>query len=142
LIVKGLLPTMKKFIFIDDSPSDHFILKRILSKYQLEYDVMCTVNGADVINFLEMSNHDVASLPDIILVNLYMPDFDGWGFLDSVQSLYPYVPKPSRIYILSSSINPRDMGQAKQYSCVRSFIFKPITREILEKYIGEESSAM
>ena len=40
---------MKKLIFIDDSSLDHFILKRILNIYQLEYEVMCTANGAEVI---------------------------------------------------------------------------------------------
>jgi hypothetical protein len=30
---------MKRLIFIDDNPPDHFILKRILNKYQLAYEV-------------------------------------------------------------------------------------------------------
>jgi len=141
LIVKALLPTMKKLIFIDDSPLDHFILKRILNKYQLEYEVMCTANGAEVVSFLEQNKHDIDKLPDVILVDLYMPEFDGWNFLENVQHLYPGLVKPIRIYILSSSINPKDMEQSKQYSCVRAFIFKPITREVLEKHINEESSA-
>ncbi|HTD39873.1 MAG TPA: response regulator [Mucilaginibacter sp.] len=131
---------MKKLVFIDDSPMDHFILKRILSKYQLDYDVTCTTNGAEVVGFLERNMQDFANLPDVILLDLYMPGFDGWDFLDKVQHLYPHLAKPLRIYILSSSINPRDIEQAKQYACVRSFIFKPITREVLEKHINEESS--
>ena len=131
---------MKKLIFIDDSPLDQFILKRILSKYQLEYEVMCTANGAEVIGFLEQNKSDINKLPDFILVDLYMPGFNGWNFLNSVQHLYTKLAKPIRIYILSSSINPKDMEQAKVYSCVRSFIFKPITREVLEKHIKEESS--
>lgn len=132
---------MKKFIFIDDSPLDHFILKRILNKYQLEYDVMCTANGAEVIGFLEQNKNDITKLPDVILVDLYMPGFNGWNFLDNVQNLYTNLTKAIRIYILSSSINPQDIEQSKKYSCVRSFIFKPITKEVLEKHIDEESSA-
>ena len=131
---------MKKLVFIDDSPMDHFILKRILSKYQLDYDITCTTNGAEVVGFLERNMQDFANLPDVILLDLYMPGFDGWDFLDKVQHLYPHLAKPLRVYILSSSINPRDIEQAKQYSCVRSFIFKPITREVLEKLIDKETS--
>jgi CheY-like chemotaxis protein len=131
---------MKKLIFIDDSPTDHFILKRILSKYQLNYDVSCTTNGAEVIGFLERDQGDFNSLPDVILLDLYMPGFDGWDFLEKIQYLYPQLVRPLRIYILSSSINPRDVERSKQYTCVRSFIFKPITREVLEKYINKETS--
>lgn len=129
---------MKKLIFIDDSPLDHFILKRILNKYQLAYEVNCTANGKEVIEYLKKHKGDKNSLPDIILLDLYMPEFNGWAFLDKVQHVCPQLAKPLKIYILSSSINPKDMQQAKQYQCVKSFIFKPITKEVLEKLINEE----
>jgi CheY-like chemotaxis protein len=132
---------MNKLIFIDDSPMDHFILKRILSKYQLNYDVTCTSNATEVIGFLERNRGDFNSLPDVILLDLYMPGFDGWDFLEKIQYVYPHLARPLRIYIMSSSINPRDAERSKQYPCVRSFIFKPITREVLEKYIDEQTSA-
>jgi len=129
---------MKKLIFIDDSPLDHFILKRILNKYQLAYEVNCTSNGQEVIEYLEEHKGDKNSLPDIILLDLYMPEFNGWAFLDKVQHVYPKLVKPLKIYILSSSINPKDMQHTKQYKCVKSFIFKPITKEVLEKLVNEE----
>ena len=129
---------MKKLIFVDDSPLDHFILKRILTKYKLAYDVNCTANGEEVIEFLEQHKLDPDHLPDIILLDLYMPKFNGWDFLEKTQLVYSQLAKPLRIYILSSSINPRDIQHARQYPCVRSFIFKPITREVLEKLIKNE----
>lgn len=141
LTLRKYLVKMKKLVFIDDSPMDHFILKRILSKYQLNYDVTCTTNAAEVIGFLERNRGDLNSLPDVILLDLYMPGFDGWDFLEKIQYLYPQLIRPLKIYIMSSSINPRDVERSKQYACVRSFIFKPITREVLEKYIDEETSA-
>ena len=137
---KVLLPGMKKLIFIDDNPMDHFILKRILNKHQLEYEVMCTANAAEVISFLEQNKRDVDKLPDVILVDLYMPALNGWHFLSNMQRLCPDLVKSVRVYILSSSINPEDIEHAKQYSCVRSFIFKPITQDVLEKHIDEASS--
>ena len=133
---------MKKVIFIDDSPMDHFLLKKILSRYQLAYDVNCTTNGEEVVEFLEHNLRNSNTLPDVILLDLYMPGFDGWDFLEKVQYLYPHLAKPLRIYILSSSVDDRDVEQSKQYACVRSFIFKPITREVLEKHINEETSTV
>ncbi|HZX57209.1 MAG TPA: response regulator [Mucilaginibacter sp.] len=131
---------MKKLIFIDDSPLDHFILKRILYKYNLAYEVNCTDNGEEVIHFLEQNRLNKNSLPDIILLDLYMPQFDGWAFLEKVQQIYPHLSKSVRIYILSSSINPRDIQFSRQFACVQSFIFKPITREALERVVDEEVS--
>ena len=75
---------MKKLIFIDDSPLDHFILKRILFKYNLAYEISCTENGEEVIRFLEQNRLSKNVLPDIILLDLYMPQFDGWAFLETI----------------------------------------------------------
>ena len=133
---------MKKLIFVDDSPLDHFILKRILNKFQLAYEVNCTANGKEVIEFLEQHKSDPDSLPDIILLDLYMPEFDGWAFLDKAEHVCSRLVKPFKIYILTSSINPKDMQLAKQYAVVSAFIFKPITKEVLEKLINEEKASI
>jgi CheY-like chemotaxis protein len=127
---------MKKLIFIDDSPLDHFILKRILNKYKLAYDINCSTNGKEVLDFLDQNKFDKTILPDIILLDLYMPDFDGWAFLEKMRYIYPDVIKPFKIYIFSSTINPDDIARATLYPFVKSFIFKPITRETLEKLIN------
>ncbi|MGN6638529.1 MAG: response regulator [Mucilaginibacter sp.] len=131
---------MKKLIFIDDSPLDQFILKRILSRYKLTYEVKCTDDGEEVIAFLEENKDNSDILPDIILLDLYMPYFDGWKFLDNVDKIYEDLTRTLKIYVLSSSINPSDIKQATRYSFVRSFIFKPITKEMLEKLVDEQVS--
>lgn len=129
---------MKKLLFIDDSSLDHFILKKILTKYKLDYEVNCKDNGGEAMKFLEQNRANKDMLPDIILLDLYMPPFNGWLFLDKMLHLYPKIIKPFKIHILSSSINPQDIINAKKYPFVKSFIFKPITKEVLEKLISEE----
>ncbi|MBS1533411.1 MAG: response regulator [Bacteroidetes bacterium] len=131
---------MKKIIFIDDSPLDHFILKRILTKYQLDHEVNCTPNGEEVLGFLSKNRLNRSMLPDIVLLDLYMSDFDGWAFLEKMQYVYPHLSKPLKLHILSSSINPRDIQLAKQFQFVKSFIFKPITKEVLESLIDDDVS--
>jgi len=131
---------MNKIIFVDDSPLDHFILKRILTRYQLEYEVNCTPDGEEVLAFLLQNRLDKAALPDIILLDLYMPHLDGWAFLEKVQHIYPHLARPLKLYVLSSSINPRDIQWVKRFPFVESFIFKPITKEVLEGLIGDQVS--
>ncbi len=132
---------MKKLIFIDDSQLDHYILKRILHKYKLAYEVNCTADGEEVIRYLKQHKRNKNILPDVILLDLYMPQFDGWTFLEKVQELYQQLSKPIKIYILSASINPKDIDRAKNFPVVRSFVFKPITKNALEKLVDEEMTA-
>jgi len=131
---------MKKILFVDDSPLDHFILKRTLNKYHLDYEVNCTADGGEALEFLKRNRLNKLILPDIILLDLYMPQFDGWLFLEKLEEVYPYLSKPLKLYVLSSSINPRDIQWVKKFEFVQSFIFKPITKEALEKLVGEEVS--
>jgi len=129
---------MKKILFVDDSPLDHFILKRILNKYKLDYEVNCTADGEEVLEFLKENRLNKPVLPDVILLDLYMPQFDGWLFLEKMQQVYPHLSKPLKLYVLSSSINPRDIQWVTKFEFVQSFIFKPITKEVLERLVGDE----
>jgi len=131
---------MKKILFVDDSPLDHFILKRILNKFKLDFEVNCTADGEEVLEFLKQNRLNKLALPDIILLDLYMPKFDDWIFLEKMQQVYPHLSKPLKLYVLSSAINPRDILWVKKFEFVQSLIFKPITKELLENLVGEDAS--
>jgi CheY-like chemotaxis protein len=64
----------------------------------------------------------------LIFIDLNMPGFDGWDFLESYQKLQV----KSRIYILTSSINPRDIERSMDYKEVVKFLTKPLSVELLE----------
>ncbi len=88
---------------------------------------------------MEKHKDDHVDFPDVILIDSYITNFNGWECLDKIQQTSPTLAKSIKIYILSSFIDPEDIQRAKQYDCVKSFIFRPITKEILEKLINEET---
>jgi hypothetical protein len=59
-------------------------------------------------------------------------------------SLHNFGEDPIRmkkiIFVDDSPSNPRDILLAKHYPFVKSFIFKPITKEALESLIDDEVS--
>ncbi len=124
---------MNTLTYIDDSPLDQFILKRVLSRCGVACQVKCTDSSASVLSLLSRPRLRASQIPDVILVDIYMPGFNPWDFLDQVATLYPALPKPVKIYILSARKYPGDLERARVYSFVKAFMLKPITREILEK---------
>jgi CheY-like chemotaxis protein len=129
---------MNKLTYIDDCQLDHFILRKILSRYGLPLEVRCTGYGDNVLNQLMQQREEEYSLPDIILLDIaYTPAFDAWNFLDKVKAIYPLLAKPVEIYILSASKYPADVDRLKQYDFVKAFILKPITKEVLLKLIRQ-----
>jgi response regulator RpfG family c-di-GMP phosphodiesterase len=80
---------------------------------------------------LKENKNDRSNLPDIVLLDINMPQFNGWNVLDALESIYPTLSKQISLYIISASINPRDINKALSYELVKDFIAKPVTRDIL-----------
>ena len=133
---------MNKLTYIDDCQLDRFILQKILSKFGSQYEVKCTDTGNDVLNLLTQYEMGMSNLPDTILLDIYIPDFDAWAFLDRMERIYPTLMNPVEVYILSASSYGPDIERIKQYSCVKAFILKPITKEALQKLIRHKITPM
>jgi CheY-like chemotaxis protein len=123
---------MCKLVMIDDNPMEHLIMQRLFDRYHLFPHASHALGGQIIIDFLNENRTNTVELPDIIFLDLNMPGFSGWDFLEQFERLYLSFKKHIGIYILSSSICPEEKLRAKQYSFVRDFISKPIKKDRLE----------
>ena len=131
---------MNELIYLDDRQLDQFILRKVLSRYGSSCEVKCTDSCIGVLSLLSQRRLDADQIPDIILLDIYMTGFNAWDFLDKVKWLYPTLPKHVEIYILTASIYPADVERAKRYRFVKAFLPKPVTKEVVQKLIGERES--
>jgi CheY-like chemotaxis protein len=125
---------MKPFnstFIIDDDPIFVLLFKKIIQKSERFNLVKNFPDGQFAIEELLKINQDGTHLPDIIFLDLNMPNIDGWQFLDEIQK-YNFKEKLT-IYIVSSSIDSNEIERAKQYNCVKNFISKPISLDFLDK---------
>ena len=116
---------------IDDNPIEHLIMKKMFERFANFPDAIHSLDGRSIISFLKEHLKDTEALPDMILLDLHMPGYSGWEFLEDLKLLYPYLAKPVPVYVVSSSINPMDHVRASQFSFIKSFVVKPLSKEIL-----------
>lgn len=118
-------------LFIDDDPITLMLCKKVIEKTQFALHVDTLTNGKDALKYLnEIYEKGLKIYPDLIFLDLNMPIMDGWEFLDALSKTNLY-DSNLNIIILSSTIDPKDIEKAKNYSIVKNFISKPITAENL-----------
>jgi CheY-like chemotaxis protein len=128
---------MSKFdltYIIDDDPIFVIVLKKLLAKMNVFKEVKNLKNGLEALKDLNTVNEDKKKFPDVIFLDLNMPVLDGWQFLEELQKT-PYKDKLN-IYVVSSTIDNREIIKCENYESVKNFISKPTNSEDLNKALG------
>lgn len=126
---------MSRLIVLDDNQIELFIIKKMLMKYKVFEDTLYSSDGKNILKYLEVNKYKQNSLPELIFIDLDMPKLSGWHFLDRLKSLYPELRKPIWVYIITSSIDPRDIKRSDNYPFVKSYLIKPLTKEVIESIV-------
>jgi len=118
----------KRIYIIDDDPIYQLVTKKLIEKTNLFGETKSFGNGNEALHFFE----NTGDLPDVILLDIEMPEMDGWDFLDQLLQLEERFHKEVTIYVASSSIALEDKMKARQYPCVKDFLSKPMNLEKLK----------
>lgn len=122
---------MINLLMIDDDPIEHLIMQKMLDKFHLFPDASHSQDARLSMNLIESFYLSPQILPDVIFLDLNMPGFNGWDFLDSFELVYKRIEKPIDVYIISSSIDPKDQLLVDKYPFVKASIGKPVKLETL-----------
>ncbi len=119
-----------KVMVVDDEPDIVDLLLLMLDG--TDYDVITASGGNDC---LEKLKHDV---PDLILLDLIMPDLDGWGVLNSIRQDERLKSIP--VVILTAKQLTADVAQ-KKAPHITEYLVKPVTKEGLISVIEDITSS-
>ena len=120
---------------IDDDPIFVFGTKRIMQIANFCNGFLVFHNGKEAYDNLRAIILAGEKLPDLILLDLNMPIWDGWHFLDEFTQIP--IEKPVTLYIVTSSIDPEDTERAKSYEIVSNYLVKPIKMDDLKKIMAD-----
>ncbi len=128
------------FIVIDDDQINNMLCK---------YSIRQVNSGLETSTFLDpekgfeyITNNYSASterMPTVLLLDINMPTWSGWDFLEKFENLDGQIKSQIKVYMLSSSVDPKDMEKAKANPNVVDYIVKPLNRDIVVKIIDSHS---
>ncbi|HEY9047996.1 MAG TPA: response regulator [Ohtaekwangia sp.] len=125
---------------VDDDKVFQLTASRTIKAAQLTDKILQFENGEDALVFLKNHASDSETLPDYIFLDINMPYVDGWMFLEDYSLFKTKLSKPIEIYMVSSSIDPRDVDRARNNENVRQYIIKPVTREKFIELLGKAAA--
>lgn len=113
----------KKIVYIEDDIEMTYLIKMILERKG--YEIISTNNGLEGFDLVTKEK------PDLILLDLMMPEIDGWDLYHQIRSneLIKSIP----VVIISAKAQPIDKVLGLQIAKVDNYIAKPFKpQELIE----------
>lgn len=130
------------FIIIDDDPTNNTLCKINIRRVFENAEVLSFETALEGLTFLlQMNEGLVAGRKVALLVDINMPDIDGFHILDQLKKFPDSLMKYIHVFVVSSTIDNRDVEKAMSYDITKGFISKPLTIEkIAEMFAGQQDT--
>jgi DNA-binding NarL/FixJ family response regulator len=124
---------MKRFLLIDDDDIICIVHPAIIQQTFPDSSVEIIKSSSDAIEYLNEMAEMNAPYPDAVFLDINLPQMNGFDILAQLTVGAQEWLKNTKIYMLSSSIDERDMERVKENPLIHSFVGKPLTIEFLKE---------
>ncbi len=122
---------------VDDQDVDRYIVSRNAKKYCLAEEIVTKASANAALEYLAQCSSNPAELPQLIFLDINMPEINGFEFLEHYELLPESVKSNCIIMMLSTSLYPVDHELAIANKYVKRFLNKPLDKEKIELLLNE-----
>jgi CheY-like chemotaxis protein len=128
-------PPGRTIYIIDDDPIFQFSVKEMIKRVAPFIKPFVFDHGKAAMDYIKQIGNNYL-VPDIILLDINMPEMDGWAFLKNYFEIKGhYSIYSTSIYLVSGVLLEEAGLRAKQNNLVKDFILKPVTGDKLRAII-------
>ncbi len=120
-----MMQTNPVFLLIEDNLIDQLITTKLLKNTFDHVQFNVVNNGKQGLDWLDKFNYSQTNHL-IILLDIKMPQMDGFEFLSHYEALPDELKKKTQIFMLSSTLDPNDIKRATENFYVKKLFSKPL----------------
>ncbi|MCM4166602.1 Cyclic di-GMP phosphodiesterase response regulator RpfG [Arenibacter antarcticus] len=112
---------------IDDDMVSQFAMTYKIEQSYPNYQVVGFYTVEEALTMIKACAETQNGLPNIILLDLVLPEINGWDFLEELENIKGRIDG-LEIYIVSAFSNTKDRKLAKEHPLVIGYFDKPINK--------------
>lgn len=124
---------LNHILIVDDDELNNYLVKEVIGDLVLVKEIRSETSGWEALDYLKEKKAS-GDFPEMIIVDVKMPEMDGFEFLERYEDLFFNDFKNTRIAVATSSHREYDRMKAAQYPSVNLFVNKPLD-EVKLNYI-------
>jgi CheY-like chemotaxis protein len=122
----------KTVLVVDDNQVDSLIGSKVLSSSCYAEKVLVIQSAHAAIDFIRECVALRKDIPEVLFLDLRMPEMSGFDFVNALGMIEGLTTDDLKVYVLSSSLDPKDFSMIRRNKLISRFIGKPLTAEILQ----------
>jgi CheY-like chemotaxis protein len=123
----------EQVMLIDDNDADLVYTEIVLSARSVAREVLSFDTAQSALQHLADASHPAVSL---ILLDINMPEMDGFAFLDAYAVLRERLRSPAPVVMLTSSPEAVDRERAMAAPGVYGYLIKPLDDDALRQLLA------
>lgn len=124
-------------ILVDDNEIDIVVNSKLLKLSNITENIHSFGNCGDALTFFKKNADSIKKMRNIILMDIQMPELDGFECVGKIIELSDDILKSITIYMLSSSIDRNDIKRAEEHPNIDKILEKPLDVYQLKRLLEE-----
>jgi CheY-like chemotaxis protein len=116
-------------LLIDDDSDTTFLMDVLIRDLPFVEEYYIKLKAKEALKFLNTYENRLSC----IFVDIKMPEMDGFQFVEKYEEVFRRKFPETKVYFLTSSARQSDRSRAREFTSVKDFILKPLSKQKLKE---------